>query len=135
MVADFTTSELDGLSNATWFRMTAVYSVPWSGSYVFNLTVQGSATLWLGDDISNPSASLAIVSTVAGSTATWNTSREFELTAGNRHFIEVIGRGSAVSVGALLGRALFNNKDTAFAVDEVQVCNVLALLAPDTIAM
>lgn len=111
----------------THYRLTAVFTAPSTGLFSFALSSSGPASLFLSPDLKHPSSATLVASVTGGSGyRQWNTNNgqvgpEQLLVEGEQYYIEAIGTGDYVTVGAMLGRALFNHRDTIAAIDEVQV--------------
>lgn len=97
-------------------RLTAVFVAPWSGAYRFNVTTNGHSELWVSG--STDDATTAVSVAVASKASVLST--EVSLVKGMRYYFEVLGQGNDVSLGAVLARALFNQRDTVNAIDERQ---------------
>ena len=116
-----------GLSNTSFFRMTAVFVAPSTGLYSFMVSCDGRCRLLMSSEALLASTASAVAFTsVATGHHVWNASSSQESTrlsllGGHSYYLELQGQGSYAAVAGTLHRALFNHKDTSAAQDEVQV--------------
>jgi hypothetical protein len=105
---------------AGFHRLTGIFVAPWSGIYKFNLTTNGRSELWLSTSAEDPTAAVKLATASIHSNEASRMSTELTLVKGFQYYVEVIGQGNQVVLGAVLARAVFNHKDTSNAVDERQ---------------
>ncbi len=126
-VDGFEATDSNGLASNVHFRLVAVLEPVSSGTYTFLLSAGGPASLFLTSDLNLPSSATVIAHTTAATAQrSWyeQTSQKsvpVHLQVGKSYYLEVQGRGTHATVGALLSRAIFNAKDTVAVQDEVQV--------------